>query len=92
MKDLHAFDSCSLIYQISNFVLHIITPSIYYLYIQVNVTVEAKIVSNEDCQSGDSGSEGYRDALVKPVIVKPEGFPLEETQGEFVCKQTGEVS
>jgi len=57
---------------------------------QVNVTVEAKIVSNEDCQSGDSGSEGYRDALVKPVIVKPEGFPLEETQGEFVCKQTGE--
>ena len=52
--------------------------------------MEAKIVSTDSCQLEDAASEGFRDALVKPIIVKPEGFPIEKTQSEFICKKAEE--
>ena len=44
----------------------------------INITVEAKITNGIDnCKDVDEG-EGFADALVRPLRVKPEGFPVEK--------------
>ena len=31
---------------------------------------------------------GVRDAIIKPLIVEPEGAPREYTVSEFICKES----
>ena len=33
---------------------------------------------------------GFKDALVKPLRVKPEGFMIEKVESEFKCLKPGE--
>ena len=46
----------------------------------LNITVEAKITNGiRDCKSIEEG-EGLTDILVRPLRVKPEGFPVEKVK------------
>ena len=56
----------------------------------VNITLEAKLTSNPDCELADKNAEGFTDSLVKSIEVKPEGFPVEKTQSEFICRKDNE--
>ena len=53
---------------------------------EVNITVEAVIESFKGCDSGQD-TQGFRDAIQKPIQVRPEGFPVEKVHSEFVCRQ-----
>ena len=56
---------------------------------EVNVTVEAKITDEakvEGCDGSAGDAEGYTDVLVKPLQVKPEGYPVENVFSLFQCK------
>ena len=59
---------------------------------ELNVTVEARISNSvadaTGCTPVDQG-EGFMDALVKPLRVKPEGVPVEKVQSEFKCFESG---
>ena len=59
---------------------------------EVNITVEAKISAsnNKGCNDEIGGAEGYSDTLQKSIQVKPEGFPVEKVQSEFVCRKQNE--
>lgn len=53
--------------------------------------LQATIISNDDlvCDSAaavDNTLIGVRDAIIKPLIVEPEGAPREYTISEFVCQ------
>ena len=56
---------------------------------QVNITVEAKIDSakNPGCNDDIGNANGYADILQKPIEVKPEGFPVEKVNSEFICRK-----
>ncbi len=60
---------------------------------EVNVTAEAKITDeasvDEGCQSAGK-AEGFTDVVLKPIRVKPEGFPVEDVQAVFECKSDDE--
>ena len=62
---------------------------------KVNITVKATIDNSvNDCPKVAAG-DGYADSLVKPLNVKPEGFPVEKVESDFKCldaKQTGTFS
>ena len=52
---------------------------------ELNVTVRATITNGiEGCADVEEG-DGFTDALVKPLRVKPEGVPVEIVQSEFKC-------
>ena len=55
---------------------------------EVNITVEARISSdkNTGCNDNLGDAEGYADTLQKSIQVKPEGFPVEKVESEFVCR------
>jgi len=56
---------------------------------EVNITVEAKITNGiENCKNVDEG-EGFTDALVKPLRVKPEGVEIEKVESDFKCIESG---
>ena len=59
---------------------------------EVNITVEAKISAsnNKGCNDEIGEVEGYSDTLQKSIQVKPEGFPVEKVQSEFVCRKQNE--
>ena len=56
---------------------------------EVNVTVEAKIESFDNCNY-DTGDQIIADKVQKPIQVKPEGFPVEKVTSEFLCRQAGD--
>ena len=56
---------------------------------EVNITVEAVIESFKGCDLGQDNAQGFKDAIQKPIQVRPEGFPVEKVQSEFVCRQAG---
>jgi hypothetical protein len=54
---------------------------------EVNITVEAAINAAAVPECGTPGdADGYKDTLQKSVQVKPEGFPVEKVQSEFLCR------
>jgi len=56
---------------------------------EVNVTVEATISNSvAECPPVSQG-EGFTDALVRPLRVKPEGVPVEKVESDFKCIETG---
>ena len=52
---------------------------------EVNVTVEAKIESFDNCIY-ETGDQVIADKVQKPIQVKPEGFPVEKVRSEFLCR------
>lgn len=56
---------------------------------EVNITVEAKISASENtgCNDKIGNVDGYSDSIQKPIQVKPEGFPIEKVESEFVCRK-----
>ena len=60
---------------------------------EVNITVQAKIESFKGCALGNTDTaEGISDKVLKPIQVKPEGFPVEKVTSEFLCRQSDEAS
>ena len=59
---------------------------------EVNITVEAKIDSskNSGCNDNIGDADGYSDVIQKSIQVKPEGFPVEKVDSEFVCRKEGD--
>jgi len=58
---------------------------------EVNITVEAVIEPFKGCDSGQD-TYGFRDAIEKPIQVRPEGFPVEKVNSEFVCRQADDAA
>ena len=57
---------------------------------ELNVTVEARVKNGiENCKDVLEG-EGFTDALVKQLRVKPEGVPIEKVESDFKCIESGE--
>ena len=55
---------------------------------EVNITVEAAINAAALPECGNPGqADGYKDTIQKSVQVKPEGFPVEKVQSEFLCRE-----
>ncbi|XP_063886499.1 pregnancy zone protein-like [Scylla paramamosain] len=55
---------------------------------QVNITVAASVDQTEDNTCGTPAVRiTRRDALVKPITVKAEGFPREKTWNKYICAE-----
>ena len=56
---------------------------------EVNITVEAMIDSakNPGCNDNLGTVDGYKDTIQKSIEVKPEGFPVEKVDSEFICRK-----
>ncbi|CAG2055234.1 unnamed protein product, partial [Timema podura] len=52
---------------------------------EVNVTVTAAVDPEYEEACGPELIIGTRDVLVKSILVKPEGFPVEVTKSSFMC-------
>jgi len=57
---------------------------------KVNVTVKATVSNQVKGCTPVTQGEGFADALVKPLTVKPEGFPVEKVESDFKCIEKGE--
>merc|ERR1719233_8880 len=56
---------------------------------ELNITVEARITNGiTNCKDVVEG-EGFTDALVKKLRVKPEGVPVEKVESDFKCFESG---
>ena len=56
---------------------------------ELNVTVEARITNGiNNCKSVAEG-DGFTDALVKQLRVKPEGVEIEKVESDFKCFESG---
>lgn len=60
----------------------------------INITVTSETLQNSGYQHGPSQAQdiGWRDTLVKPLLVEPEGIKKEMTQGLFICTNGSTVS
>ena len=59
---------------------------------EVNITVKATIENDiSGCSKVENG-QGFSDALVRPLRVKPEGAPVEIVKSDFKCIQSGSDS
>ena len=59
---------------------------------KLNVTVEARITNSiEDCKDVVEG-DGFTDALVRKLRVKPEGVPIKKVDSDFKCFESGKMS
>ena len=61
---------------------------------QVNVTIRAESVDNNGvCGNKIFAADqvGVRDAVVRPLLVEPEGEPQEYTKTSFVCPPQGQM-
>ncbi|XP_006875546.1 PREDICTED: ovostatin-like [Chrysochloris asiatica] len=60
----------------------------------INLTVVAETLQASPCEKGSSRSlnTGWRDTLIKPLLVEPEGIGKELTQGSLVCTNGSTVS
>jgi hypothetical protein len=56
---------------------------------KVNITVEARIEGQTGCEEAGS-AEGYADTVEKSIQVKPEGYPIEKVDSEFICRKPDE--
>jgi uncharacterized protein YfaS (alpha-2-macroglobulin family) len=56
---------------------------------EVNITVRATIESLGKCIA-DQGT-GFQDTIQKPVQVRPEGYPIEKVNSEFICRKSDEA-
>ncbi|XP_069700318.1 alpha-1-inhibitor 3-like isoform X2 [Periplaneta americana] len=52
---------------------------------EVNITVSAEVDSMYPDECGPEMLVHRRDVLVKPILVHPEGFPIEITKSAFIC-------
>ncbi|XP_015109865.1 alpha-2-macroglobulin-like [Diachasma alloeum] len=52
---------------------------------EINVTVSAAVDPDFDKPCGPNTVVFTQDAIVKPILVLPEGFPIETTKSAFVC-------
>ena len=56
---------------------------------ELNITVEARITNGiNDCKNVAEG-DGFTDALVKQLRVKPEGVEIEKVESDFKCFESG---
>eukprot|EP00092_Neocalanus_flemingeri_P108736 GFUD01139655.1.p1 GENE.GFUD01139655.1~~GFUD01139655.1.p1 ORF type:complete len:1716 (-),score=430.19 GFUD01139655.1:66-5213(-) len=56
---------------------------------ELNVTVEARITNGiKNCKEISEG-DGFTDALVRQLRVKPEGVPIEKVESDFKCFESG---
>uniref|UniRef100_UPI003F5D4FAA ovostatin-like precursor n=1 Tax=Pongo abelii TaxID=9601 RepID=UPI003F5D4FAA len=60
----------------------------------VNLTVTAETLQNSGCRNGSSTAPdiGWRDTLIKPLLVESEGIEKEMTQGSLICTNGSTVS
>ncbi|KAM9230694.1 ovostatin-like [Dugong dugon] len=60
----------------------------------VNLTVIAETLENSACGDGsyESLNTGWRDTLIKPLLVEPEGIEREMTEGSLICTSGTRVS
>ncbi|XP_037703428.1 ovostatin-like [Choloepus didactylus] len=60
----------------------------------VNLTVTAETLQKSICGNGSSTALdiGWRDTLIKPLLVEPEGIEREMTQGSLICTNRSTVS
>uniref|UniRef100_G3SPT5 Alpha-2-macroglobulin like 1 n=1 Tax=Loxodonta africana TaxID=9785 RepID=G3SPT5_LOXAF len=60
----------------------------------INLTVVAETVENSGCEneSPNALNTGWRDTLIKPLLVEPEGIEKEMTQGSLICTSGSTVS
>ena len=59
---------------------------------EVNITVKATIDNSISGCSKVRNGNGFTDALVKPLRVKPEGVPVEIVKSDFKCIEAGSDS
>ncbi|CAK9797027.1 Mug1 [Anthophora quadrimaculata] len=52
---------------------------------EVNITVSASIDTRCLNPCGPGSLHFTRDVIVKPILILPEGFPVEETKSAFIC-------
>uniref|UniRef100_A0A0C9R6R1 TEP1-F n=1 Tax=Fopius arisanus TaxID=64838 RepID=A0A0C9R6R1_9HYME len=52
---------------------------------EINVTVSASVDPDYEKPCGPNTVVFTQDAIVKPILVLPEGFPIETTKSAFVC-------
>ena len=59
---------------------------------KVNITVRAIIDNSvEGCSKVPESVVGFTDTLVKPLLVKPEGFPVEKVESDFKCIEDKQI-
>ncbi|XP_063094207.1 ovostatin [Cavia porcellus] len=60
----------------------------------INITITTKTLQNSDYGKGSSLDQdiGWKDTLIKPLLVEPEGIKKETTQGLFICTNESTVS
>ncbi|XP_021103747.1 ovostatin isoform X2 [Heterocephalus glaber] len=60
----------------------------------INITVTSKTLQNSGYGHGSSLAQdiGWRDTLIKPLLVEPEGIKKEMTQGLLICTNGSTVS
>lgn len=60
----------------------------------VNLTVTAETLPNNGCENGSPKALdiGWRDTVIKPLLVEPEGIEKEMTQGSLICTSGSTVS
>jgi hypothetical protein len=58
---------------------------------EINITVEARIEGLPGCDHAGS-AQGFADKVQKSIQVKPEGFPVEKVDSEFICQTPDELS
>ncbi|KAF0301515.1 Alpha-1-macroglobulin [Amphibalanus amphitrite] len=57
---------------------------------EVNITVTAR-AQDGYCDEGNTIAPGS-DTVIRPIVVKPEGFPQEVTHSRFICLDEGKSS
>nr|AFY13480.1 MULTIFUNCin [Balanus glandula] len=55
---------------------------------EVNITVSAK-VKDGNCEQPNTVAPGS-DTVIRPIVLKPEGFPQEVTRSRFICLDKGD--
>ncbi|XP_058138739.1 ovostatin-like isoform X1 [Dasypus novemcinctus] len=60
----------------------------------VNLTISTETLQNNNCGSGSpmASDTAWRDTLIKPLLVEPEGTEREITQGSLICTHDSTVS
>ncbi|KAM6162668.1 ovostatin-like [Erethizon dorsatum] len=60
----------------------------------INITITTKTLQNSGYGNGSSVAQdiGWKDTLIKPLLVEPEGIKKETNQGLFICTNGSTVS
>nr|BAM28692.1 settlement inducing protein complex [Megabalanus coccopoma] len=68
--------------EVKNFTMNFFTLG------EVNITVSAR-VKDGNCDEPNTVAPGS-DTVIRPLVIKPEGFPQEETRSRFICLDKGD--